>query len=471
VYDDFKEQILLPHKMSQFGPALAVADINGDALDDVFVGAATGFEAKVFFQTSSGDFKLSNNNIFEKDKVYEDIDAVFFDVDNDGDKDLYVVSGGNEFEKGDVNYKDRLYINNGKGIFTKSNNNLPNISGSVVLPFDFDKDGDIDLFVGGRHVPHQYPLPATSKLLENIKGKLVDVTDQKASQLNKIGMVTDALWSDYDADGDADLILVGEWMSITIFSNEGGIFKRKNIPSLEKTKGWWFSIDQGDFDKDGDIDFVVGNLGLNYKYKTNPQKPFDVYYDDFDHNGKKDIVLGYYNFGKHYPVRGFSCSSQQVPKLKKDIKKYNLFASMEIKDIYGDEKLSNSLHYTVDTFETSLIKNIGNGQFKVIKLPIEAQFSNVNDFIIDDFNVDGNLDILLAGNLFVSEIETTKNDGGTGLLLLGAGNNSFTTKRFMESGFFARKDVKKIKSLKTKKGNFILVANNNDFLQLFRINE
>lgn len=468
-FDDYKEQILLPHKMSQFGPSLAVADVNNDNLEDVFIGGATGYESKLFIQKSDGSFQLTNNPIFIKDKIHEDIDALFFDIDNDNDLDLYVVSGGNEFKSGSANYQDRIYINNGSGNFSKLSVDNTNFSGSVVKAKDFDNDGDIDVFVGGRHVPHQYPLPASSKLFENRDGKLVDVTDEKAAELKDIGMVTDAIWTDYDNDNDLDLMVVGEWMPITIFKNTNGKFSKIETPSLAKTKGWWFSIEQGDFDKDGDTDYIVGNLGLNYKYKTTSDKPFDIYYKDFDGNGKEDIVLGYYNFGKHYPVRGFSCSSSQVPSLKKSIKKYDIFASMELKDVYGEENIADALHLTADTFTSSYLENLGNGEFKVSQLPIESQFSSINDILIDDFNQDGNQDVLLVGNLFVSEIETPRNDAGTGTLLLGDGKNNFKAVPYLESGFFANKDAKKMKFLKSKKSKFVLVANNNDVLQVFKL--
>ncbi len=471
-FDDFKYQVLLPHKMSQFGPALAVADVNNDGLDDVYVGASVGSQGQLFIQNSRGNFKPNTKGDFNLDTGKEDLDAVFFDIDNDGDNDLYVVSGGNEFKEGNINYNDRLYINNGKGVFKKSTDLQGNtaISGSVVIPADFDNDGDIDLFVGGRLIPHQYPLPADSKLLENKKGKLVDISNSNAPDLKKLGMVTDAIWSDYDNDNDLDLIIVGEWMSITVFNNDNGKFSKVSIPDFTDTAGWWFSIEQGDFDKDGDMDYIAGNLGLNYKYKTSKDKPFDVYYEDFDNNGSNDIVLGYYNYGKHYPVRGFSCSSDQIPSLKKDIKKYDIFASMDIKKVYGESNLEKALHYETQTFASKFIENKGDGKFVISDLPVQAQFSSVNDILIKDFNSDNNLDVLLVGNLFVSEIETTRNDAGTGLILLGDGKNKFKPLHFSESGFMARGDAKKVKVLKGSNQNLILVGNNNDQLQVFKIN-
>jgi enediyne biosynthesis protein E4 len=472
-FDDFKYQILLPHKLSQFGPALAVDDVNGDNLEDVFVGGAAGFPGQLFIQNSNGNFEKHPLEAFDKDRYSEDLDAIFLDIDNDGDKDLYVVSGGNEYEKGDENYMDRLYINDGNGNFSKSTNSLnsKSVSGSVVVTADFDGDGDLDVFVGGRLSPRDYPSPTDSQLLENKNGTLVDITKKKASELLDIGMVTDAIWSDYDNDKDLDLIIVGEWMPITVFKNEDGNFVKQDISSLVNSEGWWFSIEQGDFDNDGDMDFVAGNLGLNYKYKASQSAPFDVYYNDFDANGSKDIVLGYYQKNKHYPVRGFSCSSQQIPELKHDIKKYDVFASLEIKDIYGDKKLDNALYYKAQTFASSYIENLGNGEFKISELSIEPQFSNINDMLVEDFNSDGNLDVILVGNLFVSEIETTRNDAGIGLLMQGDGKGNFLPKRAIETGLFINKDAKKIRKFKNGNNEFILVANNNDKLQIIKIDK
>ncbi|WP_372793896.1 VCBS repeat-containing protein [Lutibacter sp.] len=469
-FDDFKYQVLLPHKMSQFGPALAVEDVNNDGLKDVFIGGASGSSGELFIQNELGEFELQKNGSFEIDKMNEDLDALFFDLDSDGDKDLYVVSGGNEYEKEDINYKDRVYINNGNGVFSKGINLIQanNISGSVVKAADYDKDGDIDIFIGARIDPHNYPTPVDSQLLENREGILYNVTNEKAEELNNLGMVTDAIWTDYDNDNDLDLVIVGEWMPITIFKNEENHFIKEDIVNFNNSEGWWFSIEQGDFDNDGDMDFVAGNLGLNYKYKATTETPFDMYYEDFDDNGSNDIVLGYYNYGKHYPLRGFSCSSQQVPKLKKEFKKYDVFASLEIDKVYGKKKLDEALYLKVQTFASSFIENLGSGEFKISQLPIQAQFSNINDIIVQDLNYDGNLDLIIAGNLFVSEIETTRNDAGTGLVLLGDGNNNFEPISNDKSGFFVNKDVKKLKLLLDKNQQLILVGNNNEKLQIFK---
>ena len=450
---------------------MAIGDVNNDGMDDIYLGGASAQSGALFVQQSDGSFVQTNQELFMAEAPYEDVDALFVDINNDGAKDLFVVSGGNEYAVNDLHYTDRLYLNDGTGNFKKGAIlNVDHTSGSKVIAADYDSDGDMDLFVGARHRPHDYPSPATSALYVNIDGQLANATKENAPGLENLGMVTDAVWLDYDQDNDLDLIVVGEWMPITIFSNENGVLSKEEIPDFEQTHGWWFSLEKGDFDGDGDMDMIAGNLGLNYKYKTSPEAPFDVYYEDFDQNGSRDIVLGYYNDKKHYPLRGFSCSSEQIPGLKKQIKKYDIFAEMEIEEVYGVNNLDNALHYQTDTFASFYIENLGNGKFKFSKLPTMAQLTNINDILVDDFNEDGFLDALCVGNLFVSEIETPKSDAGTGVLLQGDGKGGFTAARSYESGFFAPGDAKKIGKLVHQGNPVIAVANNNETAQFFKWN-
>ncbi len=471
-FDDFEKQVLLPHKMSQFGPALAVADVNGDGLEDSFVGAAKGQVAPLFIQKKNGSFSQEKVNAFEKDAEQEDMDAAFFDADMDGDLDLYVVSGGNAWQPQANEYQDRLYLNDGKGNFSKSENILPVLkeSGSVVRPYDYDNDGDLDLFVGGRHVPWDWPAPATSRILQNENGTFTDVTKAIAKDLLNIGLVTDAVWTDFDRDGISDLILTGEWMPITFIKYDGKKFtnatKKYGAPNSE---GWWYSIAAADMDNDGDEDLVAGNLGLNYKYKATAREPFEVHYDDFDENGSKDIVLSYYNFGEQFPLRGRSCSSEQVPVLAQKFKTYDLFASSNLEEVYGENNLQQARHYQTKTFASAYLENDGNGKFTMAALPNQAQLSSVNNILLDDFDGDGAKDILLAGNLFTSEIETTRNDAGIGLFLKGNGNGKFEPVPARESGFFLPYDVKQLALIKTTKGKLVLSANNNGPVVTYKI--
>ena len=355
-FDDYDKQVLLPHKMSQFGPALAVGDVNGDGLDDFFLGGAKDKSGQLVTQQSDGDFILSEMAALVEDAIYEDIDAAFFDLEGDGDLDLYVASGGNEWSPNSKTYQDRLYINQGTGQLQRSSN-LPQLteSASCVRPFDYDGDGDMDLFIGGRHVPWDYPSPATSRLLKNENGRLIDVTKVEAKELIGLGLVTDAVWTDFDQDGLTDLIVVGEWMPITFLRFDGSKFtKRQGLPNSE---GWWYSIEANDTDNDGDEDLVVGNLGLNYKYRASQDEPFEVFYNDFDENGSKDIVLSYYNFGDRYPLRGRSCSAQQISSLKHEFPTYDQFASADLLEVYGLDKLNPALNYKAKNFASAYLEN------------------------------------------------------------------------------------------------------------------
>lgn len=471
-FDDYAKQELLPHKMSTMGPSLAVGDVNGDGLDDFFMGGASGQEGKILVQNEMGGFTPLPSPSIAEDKKSEDVGAAFFDSDGDGDLDLYVVSGGNEFMKNSMEYKDRLYINNGVGVFNRANEALPELysSGSKVYPHDLDNDGDLDLFVAARQIPWSYPEPASSSILLNENGQFRDVTKTMANDLINIGMVNDASWTDFDGDGNKDLVVVGEWMEVTLLKYDNNQFINVTEGSgLENTTGWWFSIESMDMDNDGDQDFVAGNLGLNYKYKATQEEPFEVYYHDFDNNGSKDIVLAYYNFGTKYPLRGFVSSTSQVPSLKGKFKKYELFAAADVFEVYGKRNLDRALNYKAKTFASAYIENLGNGKFKIHQLPMKAQFSSINDILIKDYNGDANLDILIAGNLFNSEIETARNDAGKGLLMVGDGKGNFEAIPKDISGFFAPYNVKVMKEILIKDEPHILLGCNDDRLQIIKI--
>jgi hypothetical protein len=456
------------------GPCLAVGDVNGDGLDDFYFGGSSGQEGRILVQNQEGSFEILISQSIVNDKKSEDVGAVFFDADGDKDSDLYVVSGGNEFIKGSEEYQDRLYLNNGVGIFNKAKQALPELysSGSKVYPHDMDNDGDLDLFVAGRQIPWSYPEPASSTILLNENGIFQDVTKTMAKDLIDIGMVNDASWTDFDGDGKKDLVLVGEWMEVILLKYDNDQFINvTNGSGLENSTGWWFSIESKDMDNDGDQDFVAGNLGLNYKYKATEDEPFEVYYYDFDNNGSKDIVLAYYNFGTKYPLRGFACSSSQVPAIKEKFKKFENFATADVFETYGKRTLERSLNYRAKTFASTYIENLGNGKFSMHQLPVKAQFSSINDIIINDYNSDGHLDILIVGNLYNTEIETARNDAGKGLLMLGDGKGNFEAIHKDISGFFAPHNVKVMERIMIKDKPYIILGCNDDRLRIIKVEE
>ncbi len=471
VFDDFETQVLLPHKMSNFGPALAVGDLNNDGLDDYFIGGASGFEGQLFYQTSKGTFEKQTQSFFAEDKVSEELGALILDVDNDGDNDLYIVSGGYEFlnDNSAKNLQDRLYLNDGKGNFSKANNALPKMitSGSRAYSADFNKDGKPDILTLGRQIPGNYPSPADSYVLINKSDKSsVKFNVISPDVFKDLGMATSAIITDIDNDTWPDIIIVGEWMPIRVFKNVKTGFKEvsKSMGLGEDSAGWWWSINQGDFDKDGDMDYILGNNGLNYKYKAEGDETFDIYANDFDGNNKIDIVLSYYNEGIQYPVRGRGCSSQQIPSIKEKFENYETFAEASLVDVYSKKDLENSLHYQVKSFASIYLEN-KDGKFIIHKLPNLAQISSINQILIDDYDKDGHLDALIAGNLYASEVETPRNDAGYGLFLKGNGKGNFNAVPVTKSGFFVPGDVKDMATIKVGFKSYIIAAKNNDYLQ------
>ena len=472
-FDDFRKQILLPHKMSQFGPAMCVADFNNDNLDDIYFGASAGSKSNVYLQQESGTFEQSFNPVFEVYMDHEDVDALAFDFDGDNDLDIYVVSGGNEFEPNDSRYQDRLYLNDGDGKFSDGTNKIPknNTSGSVVKAMDFDNDGDLDVFVGTRHLPHNYPLSERSFVYENENGHFKDVTEQIAPDLIAAGMVTDVVWVDLNLDENIDLVVVGEWMQPLLLLNNGERFEKANNADfgLNNMHGWWYSIETNDLDNDGDMDLILGNLGDNYKYQANLEKPFKVFAKDFNNSGNTDIVLSYAQNDNYYPVRGKQCSSEQLPILKEKFEDYESFASADVEAIYDELGLEDAIELTAETFSSYLLKN-NNGVFEKQRLPSYAQISSINDILIEDFNNNGQNEILIAGNLYTSEVETTRNDASYGTIITTSENlQNIEAKMPSETGLFIKGDCKQLAQITISDKNYIIAAVNDGQVILHEI--
>jgi enediyne biosynthesis protein E4 len=467
--DEYADQVLLPHEFSRSGPFVTTGDVNGDGQEDFYIGGAKDQTGSLYLQ-QNGKFVPKPIPAFDTDKKYEDMGAVFFDADKDGDMDLYVVSGGSEFEEGSPMYNDRLYLNDGKGNFTKATQALPVTvsSGSCVTVADIDGDGDMDIFRGGEIVPHKYPQAPLSYLFINEKGTFVDRTNDMLPGLNRIGMVKSAVWVDLNADKKPELILAGEWMPIKVFEYSSG--KLKDVSKqygFEKTEGWWDKLVADDIDGDGDIDIVAGNIGENYKFKASDKKPFEVWAKDFDGNGTNDIFLArHLNDNTIVPIRGRECTSQQCPMIAQKFPTYLSFAESDLTGILGEAEMKTALHYQAHLFSTVVFLN-EKGKFTPKRLPVEAQLSTVNGIIVKDFDGDGKKDILLAGNKFDVEVETTPADASPGLLLKGLGNADFRSMKPMESGFFAPQNVKDIQMIRLANGWGVLVTANNDRLRFY----
>ena len=464
--NEYKDQVLLPHMFSRSGPFFATYDVDHDGLEDFYVGGASGQSGNLFLQKEGG-FVRKVVQDFETDKTYEDMGAVFFDADGDGDPDLYVVSGGSEFPEGSERYNDRLYTNDGKGNFARSELVKTVSSGSCVVPYDVDGDGDLDLFRGGQVTANTYPKDPRSYLLINEEGKFTDKTAEIAPLLARAGMVNSAVWADLDGDKRAELVLTGEWMPIRIFAaNDGKLDEVSHEYGMVNTEGWWNCIVADDLDMDGDQDLVIGNLGENYKFKASVEKPLEVYAKDFDGNGTNDVFLArHYQDSRLVPIRGKECSTQQMPVIGQKFPTYLSFAQSDLPAILGKE-METALHYKAHLFSSIMLIN-DNGKLNIRTLPVEAQFSTVNGIIVRDFDLDGIKDILLAGNRFDVEVETTPADASPGLFLKGMGHLKFRSLKHYESGFLVPYNVKDIQEIQIGNDRAILVGINNGPLRIF----
>ena len=472
---DFKLQPILPHMHSRNGPGISVADLNNDGLEDFYVGGAAQQSGQLFTQLPNGTF---SNKELDLDIEKEDMGSVFFDADNDGDQDLYIVSGGMQTISDNKIYQDRLYINDSKGNFIKSKNPLPvNVSGSIVTATDYDKDGDLDLFVGGRVNPGKYPLPVQSYLLENTTTEKDDLHFENISssikEWDKLTMVTSAVWSDYDNDGWPDLIVVGEFMPITIFHNENGKLVKLDKPQgLNNTEGWWNSIVGGDFDNDGDIDYVIGNLGLNTKYKVSADEPLCIYASDFDKDGRIDPIMCYFIDGENYLAHSRDEIISQISAMRSRFKTYESYAKTSFEKSFLPEELQQAYIVKSHVFSSSYMENLGDEGFKLSPLPLDAQLGPLEGTVVDDFNADGYLDISFIGNSYATEVATGRYDALLGGILLGNGNGTFNSLSLEKSGFLNNFDGSGLVAINNNYGkSWLIAANNNGPLKVFGINK
>lgn len=465
-FNDFKTEILLPHRMSTIGPCMCKGDIDGNGTDDIYIGGAKGQAGRLFLDNGKGGFE---GRMITGPEKYEDTGCAIFDADGDGWNDLYIVSGGNEEREDFSFYQDRLYSNEGSGSLIYDPELLPNIaiSGASIAVADFDNDGDMDIFRGGRQIPGKYPYPSDSKLLINDNGSFSDLSDGLAPSFKELGMVTDALWMDKDNDGDMDLIVVGEWMPITFFENtDSGLALEY---SIENSTGWWNTIEAADIDMDGDMDLIAGNLGLNIKYKASPDEPFQIFSDDFDENGSNDIYMAYYQEGNCFPLRGRQCSSQQLPFVKEKFPSYTEFGEATVYDVLGEDT-ATALNYKATQFASVYLVN-EDGKYRMEALPMEAQFSVINNIIYEDFNKDGTSDLFLLGNQHDREVETTRSDASYGVYLKGVKGGGFETGALSELGIYAGNDVRKVIWVARKEKNLVIIASNDDQVRVFAENQ
>jgi hypothetical protein len=464
-YIEFNREPLIPHMVSTEGPALAVADINHDGLEDVFIGSSKTFHNAIFLQQPGGKFIRTEQPGMMPDSMYEDVDAVWTDVNNDGNPDLVIATGGNEYYADDEHLLPRVYLNDGKAHFTRLQNAFPNLyeTFSCVVPYDFNGDGFTDLFLGGRTIPWEYGKTPRSYLLQNDgTGKFIDVTDKYAKELADVGMVTDAIWYDIDKDGDKDLIVCCEWGGIYAFINNKGNFTKR---VLSDKQGWWNFILPVDLNNDGNIDFIAGNLGLNSRLKASDKEPVRLYYNDFDDNGKKEQVVSYYVRGKEIPFANKDELQKQMPMIKKKFLYAEDFAKASMDEIFSEKKLENSQILTANYFSNAVLINNGNLQFTTKALPWDAQLTSFRDAVVVNANNDNLPDILLMGNYYDNNIQMGRYDADFGTVLVNKGNGNFECETM--NGLAVKGQVRHIRKIDLeKRGEAYILARNNDSLMV-----
>jgi enediyne biosynthesis protein E4 len=471
VFSDFNIQSLLPNYLSRQGPCIEVTDVNNDGLEDFFMGGAKDHPSQIWIQNNAGTFTVKPEPAILNDSASEDVAAAFFDADNDGDKDLYVASGGYEFNEGDPALQDRLYINDGKGNFSRKQNALPVMftSKRCVKAADIDGDGDMDLFVGGRVVPGKYPItPDSYILLNDGKGKFEDATAKICADLKQTGMVTDAVFTDFNNDRQPDLLIVGEWMPVKVFINKKGKFTDESSQYVHfASTGWWNKIIAEDMDGDGDQDFVIGNCGLNTQFHVSEKEPMTVYYKDFDGNGSVDPVICYYINGVSYPANSRDDLTDQLPGLKKKFIEYKEYAVATVNNIFPPEQLKDARMLKAETMETVYLENRNGKELALRHLPLQAQYSPVYGIATADIDGDGKKDIVLAGNNKWTRIKFGRYNANHGVVLLGNGKGDFRYVSQTESGLSMRGDVRSLQKIKTGTTQSIIAGvNDNNALML-----
>lgn len=477
-FEDFDREKLLPYRLSRTGPCISTGDLNGDGAEDIFIGGAAGQAGAVFLQNQAGQFSKSAQPALESDQGFEDTASAFFDADGDGDLDLYVVSGGNEQPANSPLYQDRLYLNDGKGTFTRNTQALPSEtqSGSCVAVFDYDEDGRKDVFVGGRTVPGRFPEAAESLILKNEVGQFKNVTASVAPEFQKIGMVTDIQFGDLDGDGKSEMLVAGDWMALEVFKFERvseavtqGHRLTKTL-GLENTTGWWRCLKINDLDGDGDQDIVAGNWGLNSRHRASAIAPLRLFASDFDQNGSLDPLFCTPWEGAYYPVPQRDLLASQIPSIKKKFQRHAPYAKAPITDVFAEKDLLKGLCLEAKTLETQWFEN-QNGRFTPHFLPLEAQVAPCNRILATDFTGDGKTDLLLVGNDLGADPETYRQDASNGCLLEGDGKGGFRVLPNGQTGFWAAGEVRDLSLVRRKSGkNVLVLGSNNANVRAFGVN-
>ncbi len=475
-FNDFDVQSLMPNYLSREGPSMAKGDLNGDGREDLFIGGAAGQSGKLYIQTRNDEFSEKSSQAISADSLSEDTAAEFMDVDGDGDLDLYVSSGGYEFSENDMLLQDRLYINMGSGQFVKNQEALPKMftsTGSVSYS-DFDGDGNVDLFIGGRVIPGKYPSPPQSYLYKNDGfGNFIDVTNEIAPGLQQIGMVTDAAWIDLNEDGLEDLVIVGEWMPIKVFINDNGKLEDKSDKYIKfGSSGWWNRIYTEDMDGDGDKDLIVGNLGLNSQFKASKKEPLNLYYKDFDENGFLDPILSYYINGTSYPAASLDDLLYQLPMLKKKFLSYDAYANATVQDLFEPGELESANVLKAETLSTIYLENRGTAGLALKNFPIEAQYAPIYAIASTDANGDGKKDLVMAGNNTWTRIKFGQFNANNGMLFLGNGKGNFKYVPQWKSGLNIKGNVRSLESFSTDEdqGELFIFGINNSEVTTVKLN-